>query len=54
MEQKLVSFANKILSIICGQVHDNELGYRRRRSIKENCELTEVQKYSKFCERIKI
>jgi hypothetical protein len=55
MEQKLMSFENKILRIICGPVYDNELGCWRRRRNKEIRELTRVPRITNFvkAQRIK-
>ncbi|VVC31914.1 Reverse transcriptase domain [Cinara cedri] len=48
MEQKLMSFENKILRIICGPVYDNDLGCWRRRTNKETRDLTGVQRITNF------
>jgi len=48
MEQKLMSFENKILRFICGPVFDNNLGCWRRRINKEIRDLTGVPRIINF------
>jgi len=47
MEQKLKSFKNKILRIICGSVYDNELGRWSRRRNKEIRELPRISEFQR-------
>jgi hypothetical protein len=55
MEQKLMSFENKIFRIICGPVYDNDLGCWRRRTNKGIRDLTGIPKIINFvkAQRIK-
>lgn len=48
MENKLRSFENKILRKIYGEVHDNELGYWRRRTNAEFREITQILKITDY------
>jgi hypothetical protein len=54
-EQKLMSFENKILRIVCGLVYDNELECWRGKRNKEIRKLTRVPRITNFvkAQRIK-
>jgi hypothetical protein len=48
MKQKLMSFENKVLKIICGTVYDNDLGCWRRRKNKETQKFIGIPRIANF------